>query len=103
MVILVFIIGMFFNTLYWITKLTYIQYGWSSSIHYQFNDVMGWFVMLNFLAVATLYADTIIRWEEWKGKNQHLTRLLLMVLLACSWGGTILISVLELYTLGGIQ
>ena len=103
MVILVFIIGMFFNTLYWITKLTYIHYGWSSSIHYQFNDVMGWFVMLNFLAVATLYADTIIRWEEWKGKNQHLTRLLLMVLLACSWGGTILISVLELYTLGGIQ
>jgi hypothetical protein len=64
---------------------------------------MGWFVMLNFLAVATLYSDTIIRWEEWKGKNQHLTRLLVMVLLACSWGGTILISVLELYTLGGIQ
>ncbi len=103
MVILVFILGMFFNLLYWITKLTYIQYGWSSSVHYQYNDVMGWFVMLNFLAVATLYADTIIRWEEWKGKNQHLTRLLLMVLLACSWGGTILISVLELYTLGGIQ
>ncbi len=103
MVILVFILGVFFNLLYWITKLTYIQYAWSSTIHHQYNDVMGWFVMLNFLAVATLYADTIIRWEEWKGKNQHLTRLLVMVLLACSWGGTVLISVLELYTLGGIQ
>jgi hypothetical protein len=103
MVILVFILGFFFNALYWITKLTYVQYSWSSAIHHQFNEVMGWFVLLNFLAVATLYADTIIRWEEWKNNNQHVKRLLVMVLLACSWGGSVLISVLELYTLGGIQ
>jgi hypothetical protein len=103
MIIIVFVLGLFFNVLYWITKLTYIQFAWSSVIHHQFNDVMGWFVFLNFLMVATLYADTIIKWEEWKVKKQHVLRLLAMVLLACSWGGSILISVLELYTLGGIQ
>jgi hypothetical protein len=103
MIIVVFILGWIFNLLYWITKLTYIDYAWSSSVHHQFNDVMGWFVLLNFLMVASLFADTIIRWEEWKGKNQHLWRMMGMVLLACSWGGIVLFSVLELYTLGGIQ
>lgn len=103
MILIVFIGASVFNFLYWISKLMFMEIGWCATVHHQYNEVMGWFVFLNFLAVISLFADTIVRWEEWKKIGQHQWRLAWMVLLVSSWGGTVLLSVLELYTLGGIQ
>ena len=103
MILVVFILSLFFHLLYWSTKFLALQFSWASSVHLEFNAVFGWYTLLQFLAVASLYADTVIKWDEWKENGQAGRRMFFSVLSVFAWIAQILLAVVDLYTAGQLQ
>jgi hypothetical protein len=99
----VFTLSIFFHLLYWITKSLATKWGWAFSIHHEFNAVFGWYTILQFLAVVSLFADTVIRLDEWREKGQSSLRLSLSILCVFGWIVQILLAVVDLYTAGQLQ
>lgn len=103
MIVIVFILSTFFHLLYWITKGLTPETSWASAVHLEFNHVFGWYTLLQLMAAASLFADTIIRWDEWKEKGQSKTRMTFMILCVFAWICQVLLAVVDLYTAGGLQ
>jgi len=99
----VFILSIFFHLLYWITKAFSAQWTWAFNIHHEFNAVFGWYTILQFLAVVSIFADTVIRLDEWREKGQSSLRLTLAIVCVFAWIVQILLAVVDLYTAGQLQ
>jgi hypothetical protein len=50
-----------------------------------------------------LYADTVIKWDEWKENGQAGRRMFFSVLSVFAWIAQILLAVVDLYTAGQLQ
>jgi hypothetical protein len=99
----VFGLSLFFHLLYWITKSFAAKWSWAFSIHSEFNGVFGWYTLLQFLAVVSIFADTVIRLDEWREKGQSTIRLSLSILCVFGWIVQLLLAVVDLYTAGQLQ
>ncbi|MEY4329931.1 MAG: hypothetical protein RL609_679 [Bacteroidota bacterium] len=102
MISIVFILATFFNALYWTAKLGAEQYAFLFGIHKSFISIFGLYSLLNFLAVCSLVADTIIRWDEYETLGQQKWRMSLTVLIAFSFGSQVLLALMSLFTRGEI-
>lgn len=86
-----------FNLIYWPGKL----FGLFGSAYSTIIDHFFLLFLLEFLAVASLFADIIIRWDKFSPTQQKL-RFVLTLLFCGSFVIQLILSVMELYIKGSV-
>lgn len=85
-------------------NLSYVGYrlGWLSETYIDvIHDNLGLFTVLEFLAVASLAIDVILRWDILSYWSKRI-RLAIAIVLALGFGVKIIAHIMALYTEGGV-
>ena len=92
-----------YNALYWSGKFfNAFLPSFFSSLYLEFREHWGLMVLLELLAVASLFVDTIVSYDRFIGKAK-LFRMLLMVFLTGAFIARIIIGLIDIYVGGGLR
>jgi hypothetical protein len=90
------------NLVYWPAKLLPSTPGWIKAIYEAIKGDWGTFLILEFMLVASIFADLIIRFDA-IDRKKRLGHLLIVALCSCAFVLRFLIGVMEKYITGVLQ
>lgn len=100
---LVVIALLVYNIIYWSGKFLHAQMpSFVSSIYLEFRAHWGLMILLELLAVASLFVDTIIQYDKFVGKAKAL-RMLVMSLLTGAFIARVIVGLIDIYVGGGLR
>lgn len=103
MILWVIVLLLVYNLVYWSGKFIPQHLpSWVSLVYLQFRSHWGILVLLEILAVASLFVDTIVKYDHFAGRAKTF-RLLFMVVLTSALIGRIIIGLIDLYIGGGLR
>lgn len=92
-----------YNVLYWSGKfLNGHLPSFLSALYIEFRAHWGLMVLLELLAVASLFVDTIVSYDKFVGKGK-LLRMLMMVFLTGAFVSRVIIGLIDIYIGGGLR